>query len=101
MKEIFFGDKKASVLKHLNAFKPAIRHTARTLFAPNYSATVKGSILNFSLHYYTVFARSALKAIWRFVYTFGNICMNLAALGVRNALWSVESSIQVQFLRFL
>ena len=26
-----------------------------------------------------------------------NICMNLAALGVRNALRSVESSIQVRF----
>ena len=29
------------------------------------------------------------------------ICMNLAALGARNALWRVESSIQVLFSRFL
>ena len=42
----------------------------------------------FFLHYYTVFARSALKDIWRIVYTFSNISLNLAALGVRNALWS-------------
>ena len=27
--------------------------------------------------------------------------MNLASLGARNALWGVESSIQVQFSRFL
>ena len=48
MKEIhFFGDKKASVLKHLNAFEPATSRTAQTLFAPNYSVTVKSSILNF------------------------------------------------------
>ena len=30
--------------------------------------------------------------IWCFMYTFHNICRNLTALGVRNALWSVESS---------
>ena len=36
--------------------------------------------------------RRYLIDIWRFVYTFSNICKNLAALGVRNALWSVESS---------
>ena len=39
-----------------------------------------------------LFARSACKDIWRFVYTFSNICMNLAGLGARNAFWSVESS---------
>ena len=66
-----------SVLKRLNAFEPATRRTARTLFAPNYSATVE-----FFLHYYTVFARSVLKAIWQFVYTSSNICKNLTALGI-------------------
>ena len=82
-------------VKHLNEFEPATTRTARTLFVPNYLATVKKLILIFVLHYYIVFARSAFKAIWRFVYTFSNICMDLAALGIRNALWSVESSIQV------
>ena len=52
---------------------------------------------NFFLHYYTVFVWSALN--WRFVYAFSNICRNLTVLGIRNALQSVESSIQVQFLR--
>ena len=94
-KEIHFSETKKRLLKWLNAFEPATRRTARTLFAPNYSATVKSSILNFFLHYYTVFARSVLKAIWHFVYTFSNNCMNLAALGIRNALWSIESSIQL------
>jgi len=44
--------------------------------------------LEFFPHYYTVFARSALKDIWRFMYTSSIICMSLAGLGVRNALWS-------------
>ena len=51
----------------------------------------------FFLHYFTVFTRSALEHIWRFMYTF---CRNLTALCVRNALRSVESSIQGQFSRF-
>ena len=42
-----------------------------------------------------------LEDIWRFMYTFCNICGNLTALGVRNALRSIESSIQVQSSRFL
>ena len=37
--------------------------------------------------------------IWHFTYTFSNICRNILALGVRNALRSVESSIQVQFFK--
>ena len=49
-------------------------------FAPNYSATVKSSILNFFLHYYIIFARSACKVIRRFMYTFTTICRSLAAL---------------------
>ena len=63
--------------------------------APNYSVTVKSLILIFFfffLHNYTVVARLAHKDIWRFVYIFSNICRNLTALGVRNALWSIESS---------
>ena len=96
MKEIYFLEtKKASVLKRLNAFEPATCRTARTLFAPNYSATVKSSILNFFLHYCTLFARSAREDIWRFVHTFSKICINLAALGTRNALWSVESIFEI------
>ena len=52
----------------------------------------------FFLHYYTAFARSAREDIWHFMYTFSR---NLTALGIRNAYSSVESSIQVQFSRFL
>ena len=55
----------------------------------------------FFLHYITVFTRLALKDIWHFVYSFSNICRNLTALGVRNVLQNIESSIQVQFSRFL
>ena len=43
---------------------------------------------------YMIFARQAFKDIWHFGYTFSNICKNLPDLGTRNALWSVESSIQ-------
>ena len=78
---ILFRDKKSFCLKkRLNAFEPATSCTARTLFVPNYSATVKSSILKFFLHYYTAVARSALKGIWCFVYTFGTICRSLTAL---------------------
>ena len=48
----------------------------------------------FFLHYYMAIARSAREDICTF-------SRNLTALGIRNALSSVESSIQVQFLRFL
>ena len=57
-----FRDKKASVLKPLNAVEAATSHTSRTLFVPNY--------LNF---FPCTTTRSALKDIWRFVYTFNNI----------------------------
>ena len=46
MKEIHFSETKKHVLKCLNAFEPATSHTAQTLFAPNYSETVKSLILN-------------------------------------------------------
>ena len=49
----FFRDKNVSVLKWLNVFNPATSRTTRTHFAPNYSATVKSSILIFFLHYWT------------------------------------------------
>ena len=51
----------------------------------------------FFLHYFTIFTRSVLEDIWPPMYTFSDICRNLTALGVRNALKSVESSIQVDF----
>ena len=43
----------------------------------------------FFLHYFTVFTRLALEDIWRFMYTFSNICRNLTALGIRNAFQSI------------
>ena len=46
-----------SDLKCLNAFKPATSHTARTLDALNYPATVKEFDLDFFLHYCTLFVR--------------------------------------------
>ena len=81
-------------------FRKAPTHSNQQLdalrehFVPNYSATIKSSNLKFFLHYYMIFARSAFKDIWHFGYTFSNICKNFPDLGVRNALWSVESSIQ-------
>ena len=49
----------------------------------------------------TIFARSGLRELWCFRCTFSNIYKNFPSLGVRNALQSVELSIQVQFSRFL
>ena len=59
---------------------------------PNYSATVKTSILKFFLALFQG-TRSGCEDIWDLMYTFSNICRNLNALGVRNALQSIESSI--------
>ena len=84
----YSGTKK---LLFLNAFEPATSRTARTPFAPNYSATVMSLILIFFfLHYYTLVTKSARKDVLRFVYTL--FCKNLTAFGVRNVLRSVESS---------
>ena len=49
----------------------------------------------FSCTYYTIFARLARKDICRFMYTFSNIYRSLTALGIRNALQSVECPISL------
>ena len=75
-------------------FKNAPTHSNQQLAAPleHFCAKLLGNCKEFDpeifffLHYFTVFTRSALPDIWRFMY---NICRNLTALGVRNALRSV------------
>ena len=49
--EIYHSNTKKLLFKNAlsNAFEPATSHTALTLFALNYSATVKSLILNFFL----------------------------------------------------
>ena len=76
--------------------EPATSRTARTLFAPNYSATVDPEIFSCTTTRYLLGRHVKISAMALCVYY---ICRNLTALGVRNALRSVESSIQVQFSR--
>ena len=52
----------------------------------------------FFLYYFMIFTGLAREDIWRFMYTFSNICKDLTALGIKNALQSIESLIQVRFL---
>ena len=62
--------KQVIVQQHMNyletkklLFKKALQHSNQQTFVPNYLASVKSSVLNFFLHYYTMFARLACKDI--------------------------------------
>ena len=99
MKEIYYS------VRNKRLFKNAPTHSNQQLAAPleRFCAKLLGDCKEFDpeiffLHYFTVFTRSALGDICRFMYIFSNICRNVTALGVRNAL---QPSIQVQLSRFL
>ena len=79
--------------KCLNLFEPATSCTAQTLCAKLLSYCKK-----FVLEFFS--CTTARYLLGQHVKISGALCMNLAALGARNALWSVESSIQVQFRDF-
>ena len=64
-------------------------------FAPNYSVTIKSLTLTFSC----TTTRCLLS--WHVKRSGTLCCKNLSALSIRNALQSIESSIQVQFSKFL
>ena len=98
MNEIYYSERNKLL------FKNAPTHSNQQLAAPfeRFCAKLLGDCKEFDpeiffLHYFTIFTRSALEDIWPPMYVFSNICRNLAALGVRNALKRVESSIQVDF----
>ena len=64
-------------------------------FAPNYSVTVKGLTLTFS-------CTTAPCLLGQHIKISGTLCCKiLSALGIKNALQTIESSIQVQFSKFL
>ena len=96
MKEIHFWRQKCVCFKTPQCIRTSTSRTTRTLFVPIklLGDCKEFDLWIFSLHYYMVFARSALKGIWPFVYTFS---MNLADLGIQNVLWSVESLFKSNF----
>ena len=79
------------------SLKNAPTHSNQQLAAPleRFCAKLLGDCKEFDREFFflhfTVFTTSALGSgdIWRFMYTFCNICRNLTALGIRNALRSV------------
>ena len=80
-------------------------HLNQQLAAPlkRFCAKLLGDCKEFNpeVFFLAVFIRSAREDMWHFIYTFSHLSRNLTALGVTNAIWSVELSIQVQFSRFL
>ena len=90
-------------------FKNAPTHSKQQLAAPlkRFCAKLLGDCQEFDPE---IFSCTTLRYLLGrhlkisgalYMYSFSNICMDLTTLGVRNALRSIESFIQVQFSRFL